>query len=63
MMKTQSANAVVDFYGQCIETAGRTPEEICRAVKMEKKCLYNDSNCLHLVKPEEGCCEVCGEIN
>ena len=62
-LRSQSANALVDYYGQCEDQPGDTPEEVCTRVSRLRTCIYNTSNCKRLVKPEQGCCSLCGESN
>ena len=59
-LRAQSANARVDYGGECEELSGESPEKICVRVSQVKRCIYNSSNCRHLVRPEEGCCALCG---
>ena len=60
-LKTWSANARVDFYGECVDKPGDSRDEVCLREDQQGRCLYNNSNCRHLIKPEEGCCALCGE--
>ena len=61
VLRAQSANARVDYGGECEEDSGESPEQICVRVSQAKRCIYNSSNCRHLVRPEEGCCALCGK--
>ena len=60
-LRAQSANARVDYDGECEQALGENPEQICARVNQANRCTYNASNCRHLVRPEEGCCTLCGE--
>ena len=60
VLRAQSANARVDYYGECEAGPGVTPEGFCVRVSRARRCIYNISNCRHLVRPEEGCCALCG---
>ena len=62
VLRAQSANARVDFLGACEEGTGRTPEEYCTMVSRARRCIFDTSNCRHLVRPEEGCCALCGKL-
>ena len=64
VLRSQSGNARVDYYGECDvdeEDPQETPEGVCQRVSRVRRCIYNISNCRHLVRPEEGCCALCGE--
>ena len=61
ILRAQSANARLDYYGEC-ETGPGDSLEICDRVTTENRCIYNASNCRYLVTPEEGCCMLCGEL-
>ena len=61
VLRSQSANARVDFYGECGDRPGETLDDFCERVNEEGRCIYNTSNCDRLVMPEEGCCPLCGK--
>ena len=61
ILRAQSANARVDYVGECEEALGESSEQICERANQANRCIYNSSNCRHLVRPEEGCCALCGE--
>ena len=60
-LRSQSSNARVDYFGDCVTVPGDNPEEICELVITENRCRYSSSNCNNLVSPEEGCCPLCGK--
>ena len=60
VLRAQSANARVDFLGGCEEQNG-SPNEYCSRVSRAGRCIFNSSNCRHLIRPEEGCCALCGK--
>ena len=62
ILRAQSANARVDFYGECEDGPGTSPEEHCVMVSRARRCSFDISNCRHLVRPEEGCCALCGKL-
>lgn len=62
ILRAQSANARLDYYGECETGPGDSREEICERVTSKNRCIYNTSNCRYLVTPEEGCCALCGEL-
>ena len=65
VLRSQSGNARMDYYGECDvdeEDPQETPEGVCQRVSRVRRCVYNISNCRHLVRPEEGCCALCGEL-
>jgi hypothetical protein len=51
----------MDYDGECEEAPGESPDQICQRVSQAQRCIYNSSNCRHLVRSEEGCCALCGE--
>ena len=61
VLRAQSANARVDYSGECDDDLEDIIEEICERVSSSGRCSYNSSNCRFLVDPEEGCCALCGE--
>ena len=61
ILRAQSANARVDYDGECDDDLEDKIEEICERVSSSGRCSYNSSNCHFLVDPEEGCCALCGD--
>ena len=62
VLRAQSANARVDFNGECGDRPGETRDDFCERVNKQGRCIYsNTSNCDFLVMPEEGCCPLCGK--
>ena len=61
VLRAQSANARVDFTGECTANPGESPADFCERVIEEGRCTHNTSNCDHLVSLEEGCCPLCGK--
>ena len=60
-LRAQSANARVDYHGECIETANGTVEgNRCQRVRASGKC-QDDSDCKTVIQPEDGCCPICGK--
>ena len=58
----QSANARVDYRGECMETTPDTLErDRCQRVRNNKKC-RDVSICRTAVLPGDGCCPMCGKI-
>ena len=61
MLRAQSANARVDYEGECDPDTETPLDELCARVSRARRCVFNESNCRRLVRPEEGCCALCGE--
>ena len=52
----------MDHRGECDEDDDTPSDDVCARVRDAGRCEYNRDNCDHLVRPEEGCCPVCGKI-
>ena len=52
-----SANAQVDYRGECIDNANGNLRDICSRVR----CTYDATNCERRVLPRDACCPVCGK--
>ena len=63
ILRSTSANARLDYTGDCVNEDGNSVESICERVRQENRCSYSTANCSYLVqpKPEEGCCPICGK--
>ena len=56
------SNVRVDYEGECVEDdPDESVEDLCIRVSRARRCFYNESNCRRRVRPEEGCCALCGE--
>lgn len=63
VLRSLSANARVDYRGECISDDELTVEEYCQAVIDQDFCQYSTENCDQLVQPSVGCCPVCGKFS
>ena len=60
-LRSQSANAQVDYKGACEDGDDKKPWEICRSIKDEKKlCEDTQETCTRRVLSKDGCCPICG---
>lgn len=61
-LRTQSANAQVDYRGMCVDTdEDRNVGDICRRVReVENRCDNTQETCESRVMSRDGCCSVCG---
>ena len=61
-LRTQSANAQVDYRGMCMEDGeDRSLRDICRRVREAGRCDNNEDTCERRVRSRDSCCPVCGE--
>ena len=61
-LRTQSANAQVDYRGECVEGGEMSLREICRSVRKELgRCEETRHTCKHRVLSRDGCCPICGK--
>ena len=60
-LRSQSANAQVDYRGACIDDEGSRPWELCRKIRNERNlCEDTKDRCTRRVLPKDGCCPICG---
>ena len=60
-LQAQSANARVDYRGECMETSPDTLErDRCQKARTNGKC-QDISDCKIVIRPEDGCCPICGK--
>lgn len=61
-LRTHSANAQVDYRGECEDTNdGKNVQEICRRVREDReRCENTQETCQQRVMSRDGCCPVCG---
>ena len=60
-LRTQSANAQVDYRGECVDGGEKGLGETCRFVRDdEKRCEIDRENCERRVLSSDGCCPICG---
>lgn len=61
-LQAQSANARVDYRGECTET---TTDGLlgarCKKVRANGKCM-DVSDCKTVIRPRDGCCPICGML-
>ena len=55
------SSARLDYEGECHPDSESPVDELCVRVSRARRCAYNESNCRHMVRPEEGCCALCGK--
>ena len=63
-LRTQSANAQVDYRGECVEDTDEDIDvrEICRRVREDTdRCENTREACQRRVMSRDGCCPVCGK--
>ena len=62
-LRSKSANARVDYYGECIVSAGsdETVNEMCIRLRSSGRC-PRLTNCRSRIRPGDGCCPVCGRF-
>ena len=61
-LRTQSANAQVDYRGACVDGGDRGLRDICIRVREdESRCEDTEEMCENRVLSSDGCCPVCGE--
>ena len=53
----------MDHRGECDEDDDTPSDDVCARVRDAGRCEYNSENCDRLVRPEEGCCPVCGKAD
>ena len=59
LLKSRSFGARRDYRGECEPDDG-DDDGLCVRVSRARRCAYNASNCRRRVRPEEGCCALCG---
>ena len=60
VLQAQSANARVDYRGACMAPEqGVTVNNICQRLRNSGRCT-DLSDCDSVIRPEDGCCPVCG---
>ena len=60
-LRSQSANAQLDYRGAC-ERIDTRPWELCRDIRHDpKRCGNTEENCSRRVRSRDGCCPICGE--
>lgn len=62
-LRAQSANAQVDYMGECEDTDNdKDVREICRRVREDtNRCSNTRETCQRRVRSRDGCCPICGE--
>lgn len=66
-LRAQSANAQVDYRGECEDTDGEGNDidvrEICRRVREDADmCENTREECQRRVMSRDGCCPICGKL-
>jgi len=62
LLRSQSGNGRVDYSGDCQSIPDDVSvEEACSNIREKSKCQFTTENCNRLVRPEEGCCPICGK--
>ena len=62
LLRSQSGNARVDYRGNCESVpSDASVEEACSNIREKARCQFTRQNCRRLVRPEEGCCPICGK--
>lgn len=61
LLRSQSGTGRVDYRGTCRSDEGSL-ENTCKRVRKDGMCRFSRDNCRRLVRPENGCCHICGEL-
>lgn len=61
-LRSQASGVRVDYRGECDDDSDTSVDDVCRRVRASGRCAFNADNCDYLVRPEDGCCPVCGEL-
>ena len=61
VLRSLSANARVDYRGECIDSDGEVAQDICALVQKSGRCA-DLTDCETVIIPDDGCCPVCGEF-
>ena len=56
-LRALSANAQVDYMGECIDNQDGNLRDVCSRVR----CANNETSCERRVRSRDGCCPVCGK--
>ena len=62
-LRSQSANAQVDYRGACVDEDDSRPWEICRNIRNNRhpqQCENTQESCPRRVLSKDACCPVCG---
>lgn len=62
-LRTQSANARIDYRGECIDTGEDAAGDVCDLVRSSGRCTALPDDCTSPVSPGDGCCPICGMAN
>ena len=55
------ATSRCDYDGECDPDTEEPIDDLCNRVSRARRCAFNVSNCRRRVRPEEGCCALCGK--
>lgn len=61
VLRSRSSHARVDYEDECDPDTEEPIDDLCIRVSRARRCAFNESNCRRRVRPEEGCCALCGK--